>query len=225
MRKADKVFEQKPSVDALLITSEKNRFYYTGFASTFGYLVMLKEKNYFITDSRYIEMAKILEKDAELIETTGGNAFGLVSDILKQNNVKTVGFEDTEITYSEYTGFCEKLVGFELVPVGDAILVQRRFKTDDEIEFITKAQKITDKAFKNILNFIKPDVTELDVAVELEYQMRKNGASGLAFDTIVASGQNGSKPHAHPTDKKNKTRRRSDDGLRCQVQRLLLRHD
>lgn len=89
MRKADKVFEQKPSVDALLITSEKNRFYYTGFASTFGYLVMLKEKNYFITDSRYIEMAKILEKDAELIETTGGNAFGLVSDILKQNNVKT----------------------------------------------------------------------------------------------------------------------------------------
>ena len=77
MRKADKVFEQKPSVDALLITSEKNRFYYTGFASTFGYLVMLKEKNYFITDSRYIEMAKILEKDAELIETTGGNAFGL----------------------------------------------------------------------------------------------------------------------------------------------------
>lgn len=88
MRKADKVFEQKPSVDALLITSEKNRFYYTGFASTFGYLVMLKEKNYFITDSRYIEMAKILEKDAELIETTGGNAFGLVSDILKQNNVK-----------------------------------------------------------------------------------------------------------------------------------------
>ena len=52
MRKADKVFEQKPSVDALLITSEKNRFYYTGFASTFGYLVMLKEKNYFITDSR-----------------------------------------------------------------------------------------------------------------------------------------------------------------------------
>ena len=49
MRKADKVFEQKPSVDALLITSEKNRFYYTGFASTFGYLVMLKEKNYFIT--------------------------------------------------------------------------------------------------------------------------------------------------------------------------------
>lgn len=202
MRKADKVFEQKPSVDALLITSEKNRFYYTGFASTFGYLVMLKEKNYFITDSRYIEMAKILEKDAELIETTGGNAFGLVSDILKQNNVKTVGFEDTEITYSEYTAFCEKLVGFELVPIGDAILVQRRFKTDDEIEFITKAQKITDKAFKNILNFIKPDVTELDVAVELEYQMRKNGASGLAFDTIVASGQNGSKPHAHPTDKK-----------------------
>lgn len=202
MRKADKVFEKKPSVDALLITSEKNRFYYTGFASTFGYLVMLKEKNYFITDSRYIEMAKILEKDAELIETTGGNAFGLVSDILKQNNVKTVGFEDTEITYSEYTAFCEKLVGFELVPIGDAILVQRRFKTDDEIEFITKAQKITDKAFKNILNFIKPDVTELDVAVELEYQMRKNGASGLAFDTIVASGQNGSKPHAHPTDKK-----------------------
>ena len=79
--------------------------------------------------------------------------------------------------------------------------MQRRFKTDDEIEFITKAQKITDKAFKNILNFIKPDVTELDVAVELEYQMRKNGASGLAFDTIVAAGQIVSKPHALPTDK------------------------
>ena len=204
MRKADKVFELKPNVDALLITSEKNRFYYTGFASTLGYLILLKNKSFFITDSRYIEMAKVLEKDAEFLETTGGNAFELVRDILNQNNVKTVGFEDTEITYSEYTSFCEKLNGFSLIPVGDAIFVQRRFKSEDEIEFITKAQKITDKAFKNILNFIKPDVSELDIAVELEYQMRKNGASGLAFDTIVASGQNGSKPHAHPTDKKIK---------------------
>lgn len=93
-------------------------------------------------------MAKVLEKDAVLIETTGGNAFELVADVFRQNNVKTVGFEDTEITYSEYVAFCEKLAGFELVPVGDAILVQRRFKSDDEIEYITKAQKITDKAFK-----------------------------------------------------------------------------
>lgn len=169
-------------------------------------------------------MAKILEKDAELIETTGGNAFGLVSDILKQNNVKTVGFEDTEITYSEYTGFCEKLVGFELVPVGDAILVQRRFKTDDEIEFITKAQKITDKAFKNILNFIKPDVTELDVAVELEYQMRKTERAVLLSTLLSRRDRTAASPTRIPLTK-NKTRRRSDDGLRCQVQRLLLRHD
>lgn len=225
MRRADKVFELKPSVDALLITSEKNRFYYTGFASTLGYLIVLKDKSFFITDSRYIEMAKVLEKDAVLIETTGGNAFELVADVFRQNNVKTVGFEDTEITYSEYVAFCEKLAGFELVPVGDAILVQRRFKSDDEIEYITKAQKITDKAFKNILGFIKPDVTELDIAVELEYQMRKNGASGLAFDTIVASGQNGSKPHAHPTDKKIRQGDAITMDFGSEIQRVLLRYD
>ena len=203
MKTTDRLFELS-KVDAVLVISEKNRFYFTEFMSTFGYLVLMRNnKNIFITDPRYYEMALSLQSDGvEVVQISSGiGATDTLVDIFNQYDIQTVGFEDTELTVSEHLSLKEKLKGIKLVPVGKDINVVRSFKTDTEIEYVKKAQSITDYAFSKILEVIKPGITEKEIAIELEYIMAKNGAEGLAFDTIIASGVNSSKPHAHPSDK------------------------
>ncbi len=201
MKNTEKLFTE--SLDAAVVISDKNRLYFTGFASTYGFLVLFKDKNIFITDPRYFEMAQSLEQDGvelRLVEN-GKSAYGLIADILKENGAVNVGYEDTELTVKDYSALSESLKDFSLKPCGDKINEIRRTKDESEISFIKKAQSITDAAFTDILSFIKAGMSEKDVCVELEYRMAKHGAEGLAFDTIVASGINSSKPHAHPTDK------------------------
>ncbi len=203
MKNTDRLFNLS-NVDAILVVSEKNRFYFTEFASTFGYLVLMpNNKSVFITDPRYYEMAQSLENDGVEVRqiANGTSANGMITELLNENGVKTLGFEDSEITVAEYTRIKEELAAFEFIPVGQHINFVRSFKSAQEIEYIKKAQNITDLAFSAILGFIRPGVTEREIAIELEYQINKNGADGLAFDTIIATGVNSSKPHAHPTDK------------------------
>ncbi len=203
MKNTDKLFELS-KVDAVLVVSEKNRMYFTGFASTFGFLVLLKgNRNVFITDPRYFEMAQVLAKEGvDVVQIDNGtSATDALIEVFQKHDVKTVGYEDNELTVQEFGDFKRKLTGVKLVPVGDDICRVRSFKTETEIAYIKKAQSITDIAFSEILKVLKPGMSERDVQVELEYQMAKNGAEGLAFDTIIASGVNSSKPHAHPTDK------------------------
>ncbi|MGN1066284.1 MAG: aminopeptidase P family protein [Candidatus Fimimonas sp.] len=203
MKNTEKLFNLAQT-DAVLVISDKNRMYFTGFQSTFGYLILLHgNKNVFITDPRYYEMAQTLENDGvEVVQIANGtSAFSLVGAILRENGVETVGFEDTELTVSEFEGLKIGLKEFSLVPCGTHVNTVRSIKDDVEIEYVKKAQSITDASFSQVLNVIKAGITERDLAVELEYIMAKNGAEGLAFDTIIASGVNSSKPHAHPTDK------------------------
>ncbi len=206
MKTAESIFSMHNELDALMVLSEKNRLYYTGFASTFGVLIFLRDgKTHFYTDARYYEMAQqhFANSNVEL-HLFGANTsnFDSIYQFLLDSNVSQLGFEDTELTVNEFNNYRNKFKELKFVPCGGSILEQRKIKTQDEIDLIAKAQSITDGAFKSILKFIKVGVTELDIACELEYQMRKLGGTGLAFDTIVASGINGSKPHAHPTDKK-----------------------
>lgn len=204
MKNTDKLF-QLSGVDSVLVVSEKNRFYFTGFASTFGYLLLFSgNKATFITDPRYYEMAQSLQSDnVEVVQIANGlSANEMLVDILAANNVSSVGFEDTELTVKEYLDFERTLHDYKLTPVGEHINTVRSVKSEEELSFIAKAQSITDAAFADLLKVIKVGMTEIDIRVELEYLMAKHGAEGLAFDTIVASGVNGSKPHAHPTDKK-----------------------
>lgn len=203
MKDTERLYELSQT-DALLIVSDKNRLYFTGFQSTFGYLILLRgNKNVFITDPRYFEMAQELQSETlNVLEIPNGtSAIGLVKSVLKDNDARTVGFEDTELTVSEFTSLKEGLGDVELVPVGKHINFVRSFKDETEISYIKRAQSITDAAFFQVLKVLKAGMTEKDLAVELEYLLARNGAEGLAFDTIIASGLNTSKPHAHPTDK------------------------
>jgi Xaa-Pro aminopeptidase len=203
MKNTNKLFELAVGVDAILVTSQKNRFYFTGFSSTAGYLLLTKTHNIFITDFRYGEMASSLQKDGiEVIINSGKATFETLNKKCNEYNVKTIGFEDTEMTVAEYAQLKNEFPGFSFMGVGNYINKVREIKTEEELGYIMKAQSITDKVFKYMCNFIKPEMTELDLAVELECQIRKNGGDVLAFDTIIASGENSSKPHAHPTMKK-----------------------
>ena len=203
--KTNKLFKLcESNVDAILVISEKNRMYFTGFASTFGYLVLLRgSKKVFITDPRYYEMAQSLQADGiTVVQISNGVGIAdTLKDVFSQYNVKTVGYEDVELTVAEFADLQKDLDGFTLVPVGNQINQVRSFKDAHEISCIKKAQSITDQSFAQVLKIIKAGMTERELAIELEYIMAKNGAEGLAFDTIVASGVNTSKPHAHPTDK------------------------
>ena len=209
MKNTDKLFELCKT-DAIVVISDKNRLYFTGFASTFGYLVMFPgNKNYFVTDPRYYEMAQVLNCDTlEVVKANNQDgkrsdqvALELVAALLDDNHVATVGYEDTELTVADFAALRSKLRGFRFARCGKYINFVRSFKDETEIAYIKKAQAITDAAFSDVLKIIRAGMSEKDLAVELEYAMAKNGAEGLAFDSIVASGINGSKPHAHPTDK------------------------
>lgn len=203
MKNTEKLFELAKT-DAILVISAKNRRYFTGFASTFGYLVLIPGENIFITDPRYYEMAQSMENDGVEVRqiANGASIVSTLKEIFAEYNVKTVGYEDSELTVREYITLKDDLRDNELVAVGAHINFVRSFKDETEIAYIRQAQAITDLAFSEILKVIKVGITEKELAVELEYLMSKNGAEGLAFDTIIASGVNSSKPHAHPSDKK-----------------------
>ena len=111
-----------------------------------------------------------------------------------------MGFEDKYLSYSWYRKLNDGLnVGLE--PLIDAVDVLRTVKDKEEIDKIEKAAQIADEAFERILSFIKPDVSESEVAAELEYIIKKLGAQKTSFDTIVASGERSSLPHGTATDK------------------------
>lgn len=183
-------------LDALLVTDEKNIRYLSGFAFTDGYLLLTQKQSYLVTDFRYFEDAKRRADSAfEVVMPTLRTAF--VTDVLSQFKDCQVGYEDLSLSCAEYRDLCEKYP-FKWIPVGDLILKEREHKSEAELSKIAAAQKITDAAFSHILKLLSPAMTEIEVALELEYFMRRNGADGIAFETIAVSGSASALPHGHP---------------------------
>ena len=174
------------NVDAVIVLDELNQHYLSEFAFTDGCLFITKEKAYLITDFRYYEMA--LNKANKSFEVlTPDNRREFIKKVISDEGIKTIGFEGGSVSYETYRSYCENYP-CEFVNIGDTIEVIRQIKSADEIEKMQRAQDITDAALASLLKIITPNMTELDVAVELEYAMRKNGATGFAFDTIAVSG-------------------------------------
>ena len=188
--------------DAALILSEVNRFYYTGFAASDGALLITRDGALFYTDSRYTEAAeKKLGKD---FVRDSAKLYDRLAEVFAEENVKTVAVEADRVTLSQFEELREKLpdAGWDAsAGLSKAINRQRMVKDETEIENIVAAQRIAEAAFDHILGFIKPGLTEKEIALELEYFMLKNGADGLSFETIAVSGANSSLPHGVPGDK------------------------
>lgn len=185
---------------AALVYTTVNRQYLTGFSSSLGYLVISKNDCCLFVDGRYILAAKQNAKGCR-VELLGAQ-IGNVKDYVKSLGVKTLVCEDT-ISVAQLEGFKKAFDNVEVTADGGLskkITKLRQIKTDFEIECIIKAQRIAEKAFLDVLNFIKIGVTERDIAAELEYRMKKYGSQNPSFDTIAVSGLKSAMPHGEPDD-------------------------
>ncbi len=185
-----------------LISSNVNRFYLCEFPSSAGNIIITKNSATLLIDFRYFEKAKKTVKNMDVLLLT--SLYKNIKSVLDNKKIKNIYIETEHITLETLNRLEKGLEEFCILK--DSTLSQklnelRQIKTPKEIEFIKKAQAITDKAFSHILNFIKVGKTEKEIALELEFFMRKNGSPGVAFDTIVVSGKNSSLPHGVPTDK------------------------
>ncbi len=188
------------SVEGLLITSEYNRRYMTGFTGTAGVAVISNEKAVFITDFRYTEQAAKEIEGFDIVQHTGPIVEEVAAQVEKLG-IKRLGFEQDHVTYQSYTAYKNVLKNTEFIPVSGAVEKLRLIKSPSEIKILKEAAEIADAAYKHILNFVKPGLKEIEVANELEFFMRKNGAVSSSFDIIVASGYRSALPHGVASEK------------------------
>ncbi|HAA64294.1 MAG TPA: Xaa-Pro dipeptidase, partial [Thermoanaerobacter sp.] len=189
---------KKRDIEAFVICKFVNVTYITGFTGDDSVALVTHDKAIFITDGRYTEQAQKEVKDFEVIEHKTGIK-EVLKEYIKTLGIKKLAFEES-ISYGQYRELKEFLE-IELIPQANLVETLRMVKDEEEIENIKKAQNITDKAFEYLLNFIKVGMTEKEVALELEYFMKKQGAEDLSFDTIVASGKRSSLPHGKASEK------------------------
>ena len=188
--------------DAYLVLSEHNRRYFTGFHSSYGVFLATKNKKYYLTDSRYEEACTQHFANTDVIVqiiSINDDVFAVYKQIFDENEVKTLGVED-QIDAKTYLKLQD--ITDNTVFCGEYFSSLRAIKTPQEIAKISKIMEISSKAFEKALPSFKVGMTEKEICAEVNYQLYKLGADALAFDTIVASGINSTKPHAVPTDKK-----------------------
>ncbi len=195
--------------EAALINSAENRFYLLNVDThSAGNLLVLPNKAYFIIDSRYIEIARNNIKDPNVEVVLEKVAKEQITDILKSNNVKNVLIENTS-TLARLQTLKDVFTSAIDIDITDklskALNDMRAIKDESEIEQIRKAQVITDNCFTHILKYLKPGTREIDIAIEMESYMRKNGAGKLAFNTIMLAGAKTSLPHGEPGENTLKT--------------------
>ena len=184
-------------LDAMLVTSAPGEFYAMGFHGE-GVAFITPGKTWYYTDSRYIEAARDLITGAEVAMPPKDKGYRkLVAELVKENGVARLGFEEQYMSVASHTAWTKE-VEAEFVPASGLLTELRMVKDADELAAMREAQRVTDEALLEILNFIKPGLTESEVAARLTYIMARKGAERNSFDPIVACGPNGSKPHAVP---------------------------
>lgn len=190
------------NLDGIIISNPTNVKYLTGLSEE-GYLIIGNRENMFITDSRYIESVnRNLTIDDEIIayDSRTLDKYDYENIFFEDENI---GFEEKYVTYEQYKKYLQ-MFQVSLNETDGIIENQRIVKDEEEIEYIKKACEITDEAFKYILDFLEEGITEKEVAFEIEKYMVTHDSDGIAFDLIVAFGENTSMPHAVPTDRRLK---------------------
>ena len=189
-------------LDALCITSQPGEYYAVGLKGE-GVVLVTRQGCHYFTDSRYIELAQNTVTNADVtMVTPHQDHLALASLVLEHYGLKRVGIEEAYLTVERWQ---KMKIAFpadtELVPAGKLLTELRSAKTEEELAVMQKAQDITDQVFAEICDFLHAGITESEVAAQLTYLQMKHGAEGNSFPPIVASGANGSMPHAIPTAK------------------------
>lgn len=207
-------FMTECNIDVLLLTDGYNIHYLSGYKGHTGCMLSFGKSKYILTDSRYTEQVTIEAPDYICVDIGIDGYSKKVTSLLCNCMPKTsfdasnklrIGFENKHISYEQFNAFNKAMeeeydTAYEFVPLDEKVNDLRMIKSAEEIEYIAIAESIGDKAFSRILEVLTPGMTEKEIALELEYTMKKLGADGISFDTIAATGRNSSLPHAVPTE-------------------------
>ncbi|GHU57973.1 aminopeptidase [Clostridia bacterium] len=187
---------------AALVTTEMNRQYLTGFHSSDGFVVITKEKNFFLVDARYYEHAALAAADFKVVLLK--NVSEQLPPILSKYGIETILIENDGVSVAKFEDYKRKYPQYEFDAtswLSDTLRNARMVKSESELKKIETAQRITERAFLKIVPRIKAGMTEKQLAAIVTYCLLEAGSDGLAFPAIVASGKNGAVPHAVPTNK------------------------
>ncbi len=189
-------------LSAFLITNLVNIRYLTGFHCSHGYLLFTCGKSYFLTDARYTGDARTSAKANEIIEIKAAGAFRGIAEILKDHNVNHLAFEVETMTVDEFENLRKSLKKTKQIPQKQLVEQVRLIKDETEIECIRHSSRIMDTAFRKLLDYIEPGVTEAAIKARLEIELIGSKVDGISFDTIVASGPRAAFAHGKPSEKK-----------------------
>jgi Xaa-Pro aminopeptidase len=189
-------------IDGLIFFNMSNIRYLSGFTGSDGVLLINSDKTNLLVDGRYTVQADKETTDIQIIEYTD-KMKGIIQAV-KKLKLKRIGFEANSITVEMYNQLTNHIQHEAFVDLADELKLIRAYKDETEIALMKKAAEISSAAILSLIHQIKPGCTEKEVALQLEYDARRSGADGLAFEAIVAAGENSALPHARPTDRKIK---------------------
>ncbi len=188
------------NIDGILITTLENVRYLSGFTGSDAALVMTESKGYFLTDSRYTTQAKEEVSGFEFIEYK--KKIEGLSDLINDLGLSGVGFEAQDLSYQAHKELAEKVSGGQLIPLNERVKNIRAVKDEEEIGRIKRAIDIASQSLRENAWRVAPGNQEREIALELEFSMRRNGADIIAFDTIVASGVRSALPHGRASERR-----------------------
>jgi Xaa-Pro aminopeptidase len=194
-------------IDAALISAATDKRYFSGFIlgrgeeSTSGYagtLLVTATERILLADSRYTEQASNESPGWTVVLTTRGLEVEL-PPLLAEHGIERLGMQAGSVSHATWSALAAAAPGVELHDLDDELVALRLFKAPDEVDAIARACSLTDECFAHLLEFVRPGMTELDVAWELERFFRDHGAEGLAFDPLVLAGPRAAMPHGKPS--------------------------
>lgn len=194
MTRCDRLRSSLKEGEGVIVSGYPNIFYYSGFTSSDAVLFITKHRQVLVTDSRYMLQARQEAKDFEIRDITDG-----LQKIADGLDCLSFGYEENYVTVNELKSF--QKFSKELVPMQQTISKQRYTKDEAEIKKIAASEELAVAAFNDTLKKIRAGMTEREVALMLEFYMRREGAQKSSFETIVASGLRSAMPHGVATDK------------------------
>jgi Xaa-Pro aminopeptidase len=193
---------RRRKLDCLLVTNAANWYYLTGFTGESGALLVGQGGTTLLADGRFVVQAREETRGVH-IEQQNGALYGALGDYFKRARVRMTGYDPSTLSVAEWK-VLRKAAGAKWrgVEAGDVVERLRMRKDAAELTVMRKAAALAGQVFERVLKMLRPGVQEREIGAEIEYQMRKQGASGPSFETIVASGPRAALPHARPTGKR-----------------------
>ncbi|MHB8501372.1 MAG: M24 family metallopeptidase [Candidatus Acidiferrales bacterium] len=189
-------------LNALLITHPANWYYLTGFTGESGALIASKGSATLISDGRFTTQAREETSSVRYVEQKG-SLMESIGRLLREKSLRRVGFDPSQISVAQLRSLRKAArVHTEWISAPGLVEALRIRKEPAELARMRRAAKLAGDVLTGALKLLKPGVTENEIAAEIEYQMRRGGASGPAFETIVAFGERAALPHARPTAKR-----------------------